>query len=156
MAGDWLSDLARSRQAPSHGAQPRTVLERDEDPQGRARWTLTMPAPEESSSVVAEVLLAAFVESTTPGARAAEQQGLLPRGIEITTPGIPPPAGAPVEGGQLATAAAHTMQVRFTATDPAAEGLVEEAARLFEVRRANARVAECGGAGKPQPAARVL
>lgn len=137
MAADaeWLSDLARSRQAPGHGAQPLTVLERDEDPQGRARWTLTMPAPEERSRVVAEALLAAFVESTAPGARAAEQKGLLPRGIEVTTPGIPPASRAPTKGGQLAPAAAPQMQVCFVATDPAAERLVEKAATHFEVRQ---------------------
>jgi hypothetical protein len=85
------------------------------------------------------MLLSAFVEATSNSSRGAEQQGVLPRGIEIS---LPPPAAAPArsaggadcerQGQQAGEAEAGPLCVQFTATDPAAEERVEEAARLFE------------------------
>lgn len=139
---DFLPALAASRQ--EGGAQgPITTLHQRNDGGGGGllQLTLTCPSPPaDSSSAVSQLLLTAFQEATSSGARSkAGQRGLLPRGIEISVVGGTALAGA----GPAPSAAGggeHPQQpqqqgplrVHFTATEPAAEGEVEEAARLFE------------------------
>ena len=127
-SADWLADLASSRLAAQRAT---SVITRDIDGQGRVRCSLQCRGPQESSSAVAHLLLSAFVEATGSSSRAPAQQGMLPRGIEISLP----PAGsggAERQQQQAGEAAAGPLRVQFTATDPAAEERVEEAARLFE------------------------
>lgn len=140
---DWLGALAVSRQAQAAGSDqpPRTTLQRDRDGGAALRVTLLCgQPPAASSSALADMLLAAFAEATTRGARArAQGPGLLPRGVEVTAAPAaakPDPAAAgssgDEQGQQQQEPQAEPLVVHFTATEPAAEEQVEEAARLFE------------------------
>lgn len=133
---DWMGALALSRQPEGSAATlPITDHIREIDPvTKRLRITLRLQTTR-SSSAVGQALLAAFAEATTAAARARERQ-LLPRCVEINLPSAVGGSGS--SGGQerqAAGAAAGSLVVQFTATEPAAETAVEEAARLFEVGR---------------------
>ena len=148
MAADWVSALADSRLSDQRAT---SAITRDCDPQGRTRCTLQCRAQEESSRAISYLLLQAFVEATGSSTRAAEQHGLLPRGIEIRLPPAEEAAAGGPGGGASGDDEQHEeargdaecsppLRVQFTATNPAAEERVEEAARLFEASMGKCRL----------------
>ena len=125
---DWLSALAASRQQVAGGApNSSSSLTTSRDAHGRLVVTTAVrlsppslaaaaPSTVAAETSIAQLLLQAFVE----------QGAAVPRGVEVAVIDAPPAADA--------DAAGVWRHVSFTATEPAAEEQVQEAAGLFEVR----------------------
>ena len=123
---DWLSALAASRQQVAGGApNSSSSLTTSRDAHGRLVVTTAVrlsppslaaaaPSTVAAETSIAQLLLQAFVE----------QGAAVPRGVEVAVIDAPPAADA----------AGVWRHVSFTATEPAAEEQVQEAAGLFEVR----------------------
>lgn len=158
-APTWLPDLAASRAATTASSCSNAAGG------GRRRHTLHLLC-EPSSLAVASSLLAAFAAQP----RGQQPSQGLPRGVEVTVEQPAPSSSSSVsrgdgqaatDGGDAAGVAGSSgggggssgpapLVVHFTATDPAAEGAVEEAARLFEVRAPGVAVVRaCLQAGRP-------